>query len=374
MMKGKKTVSLILVVVMLMSLLVGCGNNTTVAEKEDVKPDAGTDAVEVSGEDGVAEENNEVNPKIKEIETILMEQLEPMPETGKGENIGVLIISLTNPFWANMKEKYEKAGEELGINVEVLSAPTEGDTISQLETLDGMAVKDYDAIVFSPIDGNNLIPGIIRANQANVPVVNLGPGVNQDALAEQDGYLDGIITVDFENQGKMVAEDMLKYMPDGGKVAIIQGLAGAGQSEGRTNGAKDVFENTEGVELVSVQPGDWDRNKAYEITTDLIQAHPDLKGIFAVNDVMALAAVEALETAGKKDGVVIYGVDFTGEAQKSIMEGGLDGSITYSPSIYTKAALLLSLKISQGQDITEKVYCPLTIVNKDNINEFDGWE
>lgn len=365
-MKGKKIISLLLVVVMLMSSLLGCADKDTsdTTNKDEAKSVASENAADI----------DKINPKIKEIETTLMSQLEPMPETGKGEKIGVLIISLTNPFWANMKEKYEKAGKELGIDVEVLSAPTEGDTISQLETLDGMTVKDYDSIILSPIDGNNLIPGIIRANQAKVPVINLGPGVKKEALAEQGGHLDGIITVNFENQGKMVAEDMLKYMPDGGKVAIIQGLAGAGQSEGRTKGAKAVFENTKGVELVSVQPGDWDRNRAYEITTDLIQANPDLKGIFACNDVMALAAVEALETAGKNDQVVVYGVDFTGEAQESIVAGGLDGSITYSPSVYTKAGLLLALKISQGQEVKDPVYCPLVIVNKDNVNEFEGWE
>jgi len=358
-MKNKKVLSFLLIVMMLVNVLLGCTvNNEETGDLEEQEV-----VVEV-----------EKNVKIKEMETILMDQLEPMPETGKGEKVGVLIISLTNPFWSNMKDKYEKAAEELGITVDVLSAPTEGDTISQLETLDGMVVKDYDSIILSPIDGNNLLPGIIRANQAKIPVINLGPGVNKDALEEQEGYLDGIITVDFENQGKMVAEDMLNYMPEGGKVAIIQGLPGAGQSEGRTKGAKEVFENNKSTKIVSIQPGDWDRNKAYEITNDLIQAHPDIKGIFACNDVMALAAVEALAAADLNDQVVVYGVDFTGEAQESINKGELDGSITYSPAVYTKAGLLLSLKISQGQEVTEPVYCPLAVVNKDNVHEFHGWE
>lgn len=367
----KKLVSLLLVFVMLGSILVGCTQ----------KDEKGAEVTDNTIEENVSEmekeeetKGEEANPKIAEMEEVLMSQLDPMPELNGGEKIGVLVISLTNPFWSNMKDKYEKAGEELGINVEVLSATTEDDTTAQLETLDGMVVKDYDAIIFSPIDGNNLIPGLIRANQANVPVINLGPGVNQDALKEQGGHLDGVITVDFVNQGRLVAEDMLRQMPEGGKVAIIQGLPGAGQSEGRTKGAREVFENTEGVELVSIQPGNWDRNTAYNIATDLIQAHPDLKGIFACNDVMALAAVEALEAAGKKDGVIIYGVDFTEEAQTAIKEGRLDGSITYSPRVYTKAALLLSLKIVQGHDIEGPVYSPLAVVNQENVYEFEGWE
>lgn len=364
----KRFVSFALALIMLTSLLAGCtSKDADTNEANNVKEVEEVDAVDKNTEE-------EGNVKIAEMEEILMSQLEPMPELNGGEKIGVLVISLTNPFWSNMKDKYEKAGEELGIDVEVLSAPTEDDTTSQLETLDGMIVKDYDAIVFSPIDGNNLIPGLLRANQANVPVINLGPGVNQEALKEQGGHLDGVITVDFENQGRMVVEDMLKQMPEGGKVAIIQGIPGAGQSEGRTKGAKEVFENTEGIELVSVQPGNWDRNTAYNIATDLIQAHPDLKGIFACNDVMALAAVEALETAGKKDGVIVYGVDFTEEAQAAIKEGRLDGSITYSPSVYTKAALLLSLKVVQGQEIEGPVYSPLAIVNQENVDDFDGWK
>lgn len=368
----KKSLAILLSLVMCFGLLSGCAtddgadvsdNNNEIEDSNDVETD-----------DNKNDENKEVNPKIKEMEDELMKQLEPLPETNKGEKIGVLIISLTNPFWANMKERYEQAGKELGIEVEVMSAPTEDDALSQLETLDGMVVKDYDSIIFSPIDENNLIPGIVRANQANIPMINLGPGVDVDALKAQGGNLEGRITVDFENQGKIVAEDMLKFMDNKGEVAIIQGLPGAGQSEGRTKGAKQVFEDAKDVEVVSVQPGDWDRNKAYNIATDLIQANPELKGIFACNDVMAIAAAEALEAAGKKEDVVVYGVDFTEEAAEAIKNGKLDGSVGYSSTVYTKAGLLLSLKIAQGQEVTEPVYSPLAVINKENINEFDGWK
>lgn len=369
-MESKRFIAMLLIAILCVSLFVGC---TPKEEAGTLESEEFTETEDTN--EAVEEETEEQeNSKIAEMEETLMSQLGSMPKLNNGEKVGVLVISLTNPYWVNMKNCYEKAGEELGINVEVLAAPTEGDTTAQLETLDGMAVKDYNAIIFSPIDQNNLIPGIIRANQANIPVINLGPGVNEDALKEQGGHLDGRITIDFENQGKIAAEDMIKYMPEGGKVAIIQGISGAGQSEGRTTGAKEVFESTEDIELVSVQPGDWDRNKAYNIATDLIQAHPDLKGIFACNDVMALAAVEALETAGKRNGVVIYGVDFTGEAQEAINEGRLDGSVTYSSAAYSKAGLLLALKIAQGQEVKEAVYSPLVVVNRDNINEFDGWE
>jgi ABC-type sugar transport system substrate-binding protein len=217
----------------------------------------------------------------------LDKQLAPLPESGQNEKVGALIISLTNPFWVNMENRYMEAAEELGIQLEVLSGTTEGDTTSQLETLMTMATKDYDAIILSPIEGTNLIPGIVQANQNEIPVINLGPGVDEEALQEAGGHLDGKITVNFEEQGEMVANDMIGRLPDGGQVAILQGLSGAGQSEGRTAGAQRVFEANDTMELVAVQPCDWDATIAYDATKDIITANPDLKGIFAVNDVMA---------------------------------------------------------------------------------------
>lgn len=121
----------------------------------------------------------------------LDKQLAPLPESGQNEKVGALIISLTNPFWVNMENRYMEAAEELGIQLEVLSGTTEGDTTSQLETLMTMATKDYDAIILSPIEGTNLIPGIVQANQNEIPVINLGPGVDEEALQEAGGHLTG---------------------------------------------------------------------------------------------------------------------------------------------------------------------------------------
>lgn len=302
----------------------------------------------------------------------LDKQLAPLPESGQNEKVGALIISLTNPFWVNMENRYMEAAEELGIQLEVLSGTTEGDTTSQLETLMTMATKDYDAIILSPIEGTNLIPGIVQANQNEIPVINLGPGVDEEALQEAGGHLDGKITVNFEEQGEMVANDMIGRLPDGGQVAILQGLSGAGQSEGRTAGAQRVFEANDTMELVAVQPCDWDATIAYDATKDIITANPDLKGIFAVNDVMALAAVEALKSEGRED-VLVYGVDFTDDAKAAIQAGEMTGSVTYSTEIYTQAGLMMAMKIAQGQELTEPVYCPLTLVTVDTVDQYEDW-
>ena len=255
----------------------------------------------------------------------------------------------------------------------VFEADAEDDTQGQLDALNTMVTMDFDAIILSPIDGTNLIPGIVAANNAEIPVINLGPGVDTEALADAGGHLDGKITVNFEEQGSTVANDMISRMKDGGEVAILAGLEGAGQSVGRTNGAKAVFESTNGVKLVAAQACDWDTAKAYEATRDLLTAHPDLKGIFSCNDNMALAAVQALQEMGNED-VLVYGVDYTTNAKKAIEDGTMMGSMTYSSAIYTKAAEEMAMLIVQGKTFDEPVYLPLTLVTQDNVADFEGWK
>ena len=310
---------------------------------------------------------------LADVEKRMNEALGELPKSGQGEKIGVLISSTSNEFWGTMKTRYEEAAKELGIEVTVFEADAEDDTQGQLDALNTMVTMDFDAIILSPIDGTNLIPGIVAANNAEIPVINLGPGVDTEALADAGGHLDGKITVNFEEQGSTVANDMISRMKDGGEVAILAGLEGAGQSVGRTNGAKAVFESTNGVKLVAAQACDWDTAKAYEATRDLLTAHPDLKGIFSCNDNMALAAVQALQEMGNEN-VSVNGVDYTTNAKKAIEDGTMMGSMTYSSAIYTKAAEEMAMLIVQGKTFDEPVYLPLTLVTQDNVADFEGWK
>ena len=322
-------------------------------------------------------EDTGLSPTVEQLytafDTAMEEQLGPMPENYGEVKVGAVIISLTNPFWANMKDYYEAAAAEYGIELDVQTGTTEGDTASQLDVLMTMADMDYDVIIVSPIDGTNLIPGIVKCNENGVKVINLGPGVDVAALEEAGGHLDATITVNFAEQGETVANDMIARLPDGGQVAIIAGLAGAGQSEGRTNGAKAVLESADGIDLVAVQNCDWDATLAYDATKALITEYPDLKGIFCCNDTMALAAVEALASENK-EGVLVYGVDFTDDARAAIEAGTMTGSMSYSSQRYTKAALQMAIMLNEGETFESNVYLPLTLVNVDNVNDLEGWK
>lgn len=361
------------------AVLTGCSGSDSATETSAQETTAAAETqteTEPVKETETAEETesaDKADQLLSDVEKRMNEALGELPKSGQGEKIGVLISSTSNEFWGTMKTRYEEAAEELGIEVTVFEADAEDDTQGQLDALNTMVTMDFDAIILSPIDGTNLIPGIVAANNAEIPVINLGPGVDTEALADAGGHLDGKITVNFEEQGSTVANDMISRMEDGGEVAILAGLEGAGQSVGRTNGAKTVFENTEGIELVATQACDWDTAKAYEATKDILTAHPDLKGIFSCNDNMALAAVQALQEMGNED-VMVYGVDYTTNAKAAIEDGTMMGSMTYSSAIYTKAAEEMAMLIVQGKTFDEPVYLPLTLVTQDNVGDFEGWK
>lgn len=329
-----------------------------------------TEIVEVAKEN--VSTKSTVDLLLEEVDTRLTEQLGVEAKPTGNEKLGILISSTANEFWKTMKTRYEEAGEELGISVKVFEAASGTDREGQLDVLNTMIGMDFDAIILSPIDGTNLIPGIVEANNKGIKIINLGPGVDEAALKDAGGHLDAKITVHFEEQGEMCAKDMIKRIGTG-EVAIIGGLEGAAQSVGRTNGAKAVFEETEGIDLVAVEPCDWDTNKAYEKTKDILTAHPDLKGIFSCNDNMAMSCIRALKEMNKED-VLVYGVDFISDAVKAIEDKEMMGTMTYSSAMYTKASEKLAVIMLSGVEFNKPIYLPLTLVTQDNIAEFDGWK
>lgn len=365
----KRTLTLLLSFAMVIALLGGCGSDAS-------SSGGGASASTPSSADSSSSANTAgddlVSQLYAEVDEALASQLGEIP-VADGEKFGALVISLTNPFWVTMKECYEAAAEELGVTIDVQTGTTEGDTQSQLDVLMTMADMDYDVILVSPIDGTNLIPGIVKCNENGVKVINLGPGVDTAALADAGGHLDGIITVNFNEQGETVANDIIARLSDGGQVAILEGLTGASQSEGRTAGATEVLEAAEGIELVASVPCDWDATLAYDATKDLLTEYPDLKAIFACNDVMALAAVEALTAEGRND-VLVYGVDFTDDARAAMKEGTMTGSMSYSSVKYTDGALKMAIAMAQGEEYTDPIYLPLTLVSVDNVNQLDNWK
>ena len=302
-------------------------------------------------------------------------QLGQVAKPGKPMRVGVVIITLSNPFWVSMKEGYQHAAKEFGIQIDVQAAPQENSVTDQLNLLENMVAKGYDVIVAHPITAQNLIPGLVKATERGIITIT-ETRTDIKAAKEAGAKVIPFDMVNFYLQGKMGAQYICQKLrkEGGGKVAIIEGLPGAPQSEARREAAKDVFNADPSIKLVSVQPGDWDRTKAYNVTTNILQANPDLKGIMAANDDMALAAIEAIEAAGKKGQVTVVGIDLISQAKEAIAQGRLAGSVAFSPFIIGEMCTRAAVAAYEGKKVPEGLHVSSILATKENIHLLSDWK
>ncbi len=288
--------------------------------------------------------------------------------------VGALLITLANPYWVTVQEGWLDTAKELGIEVDIQTGPSEDDIAGQLNTCESMVAAGYDAIVVNTITEQNLVPCIIKGSKAGIPMIDPDGRIDIKAVEEGGGKLYQGSTLDYYEQGMLGAKFIVEKLGEkGGKVAIIEGLLGSPQGEARRDGAKDTFEAAANVEIVSIQAGDWDRRKALDATTNILQANPDLAGIYCANDVMALAAYEAVAAAGKEGQVIIVGTDFIEEAKEAIKDGRLAASVAFSPYMEGMISAYFALMAINDMDISS-THIISVLVSAENVAEMEDWK
>ncbi|RGU94272.1 hypothetical protein DWW31_06685 [Clostridium sp. AF15-17LB] len=359
----KKVVSMLLCMAMVATMAVGCSSGGAKDEgKDTAKTEEKKETDEVSADTVFGKALAQVN-----------EDLAPLPEKDTGKKLAAIESTLTNSFWVTMQEGYEDTAEEYGVTIDVQATDSDTDTTGQLDILNNMLVKDYEAIAVSPLTEDCLISGIVTANQNDVKIITTGNEVNEDTLKEAGGKIDAKITVDFYNQGVMGAQYIIDKMEGKGQVAVIAGNEGATQSDARRDGAKDTFEDA-GMDVVAVEQCDFDAQKAYDAAAAILEANPDLAGIACGNDDMALGVVRALEEKGVKEDVTVVGVDFTEEAKAAIEEGTYDASVAMSPYLMGREAVIIMLKALEGQDVSKVGdSTPMAVVDAGNVGQMTDW-
>ena len=267
---------------------------------------------------------------------------EPAKTEQKAEGqaeIAIVLKTLSNPFWVEMKEGIEKEAAAQGIKVDIIAASSEEDVQEQLRLIENLLSKGYKAIGIAPLSPVNTIPAIVEANKKGIYVVNIDEKVDMEQLKKSGGSVLAFVTTDNVKVGGKGAEYIISKLPDGGEVAIIEGKSGNASGEFRKQGATEAFKADSKFKLVASQPADWDRSKALDVAANLIQKYPNLKAIYACNDTMALGAVQAVANAGKTGQIIVVGTDGAPEAKTSIDEGKLNATVAQDPAMIGATSL-----------------------------------
>jgi ribose transport system substrate-binding protein len=252
----------------------------------------------------------------------------------------------------------------VGVEVQAQGPQNEQDQLGQLSLAQNMLGQHYNALLLSPQTDSNLQPVLEDARKQNVPVVDVDDAVMPDA----EHFVGNVQS---EN-GVGAARWFIEHHPQGGKVAVIEGIAGSYAAKYRTAGFVDTLKKTGKFEVVASVPGNWDRQKSYEAASTLLDQHPDLIGFYCNNDGMALGVLEAVKSAGSLGKVAVIGTDGWSDALKSIHDGELTGTIDSFPEVTGEIAVDVAIRLISGQQLPRVVTTPQALITKDNYDHYFG--
>lgn len=281
---------------------------------------------------------------------------------GKTQKIGLSLSTLNNPFFVQIRAGAEEEAKKLGVDLTVTDA--QNDASQQANQLQNFVSGGLSSVVVNPVDSDAAGPSVRSANNADIPVIAVDRGVNK-------ADTDALVASDNVEGGELGAKALAEKLGGKGTIVILQGQAGTSASRERGAGFAAGLKAYPGIKVVAKQPADFDRTKGLDVMTNLLQAHPDIDGVFAENDEMALGAIKAL---GSKAGtsVQVVGFDGTPDGLKAVQAGTLYASVAQQPRELGRIAVQNALRAAEDKKVEETVKVPVKVVTKENVAGFTG--
>lgn len=274
--------------------------------------------------------------------------------------IGVSTLTRTNPFFNVIGETITAEAKKHGYDTVFVSG--EFDVAKQQNQVKDFIVKKVSAIVLCPCDSKAIGPAIAEANAAGIPVFTadiacLAPDVKVVSHVATDNY----------SGGKQAGTAMVEALGEaGGKVAVLDDRYHESCML-RVKGFKEVIDEhnrgrTSGkIEIVAELPGDGQKDRGYKAAEDTLQAHPELAGIFAINDPSALGARAAIEKAGKADQVKIIGFDGQIDGKQAIKDGKIYADPIQFPDRMGVMTVATIMRYLNGEEVQPEQLIPTAL-------------
>ncbi|MEU7478496.1 substrate-binding domain-containing protein [Lentzea sp. NPDC042327] len=270
--------------------------------------------------------------------------------------IGLAVSTLNNPFFVELQQGAQAMADKLGAKLTVVDAQNDAtNQVNQVQTLVTQGVK---AIILNPVDSKQSAPAAKAAEQANIPLISVDRAVEGKVAAE--------VASNNVQGGSLAAIELGRAAS--GEVAHLRGISGASASRDRGQGFEQGL-NSGNIKVVATAVADFDRAKGLNETTNLVQGNPNIKGIFAENDEMALGAIKALGARAGKD-VMVVGFDGTPDGLKAIQDGTLYATVAQQPKVLGEKAVEQAVHAAKGEAVQQVVDVEVKVITKQNVAEF----
>ena len=269
--------------------------------------------------------------------------LDKVVRSNKPFKLVLIVKTRNNPFFDPMIKAAEAEAKALGVELQVQAPEQETYKEKQFALVQQMITSGVDAILISPADSKGIVPALRQAQDKKILVINLDNRVDADTARIAGVKLSGYVGADNEEGGKLAGQAMVSVLPPNASVAIIEGIRGANNAEARKTG----FETAVKGKLVidARESADWDMNEANQKAQSILVAHPQLKGIFCANDMMAIGAIKAVLQSGKKGQISIIGYDNIPAVQAYLKTGELNATIEQHPDQMGKYGVRMAVGV-----------------------------
>lgn len=288
---------------------------------------------------------------------------------GQGEDgqvrLGVTIEDFNDVFMRFLLDELTDEAEQAG--AEVIAADGKRDPNEQLKQIENFITQGVDAIIIHVID-QTTAPRISElAREADIPLVYVNRRPGDNALMGDDVVA---VASPEEVAGRLQGEYVVEHMGTSGNVAILLGSLGSAPQIGRTAGAKEVFDQYPGIQVIREQTANFQRAEAVAVVENWLAAGDQIDAIVANNDEMALGAILVLEETGLLDEVIVTGVDATPEAKEAVKEGRLEMTVFQNAAAQGRGAVRTALDLIAGEDVENFVQIPFEPVTQENVDEY----
>jgi len=282
------------------------------------------------------------------------------------KKIAIVVSTLNNPWFVFLAQTAAAKAKALGYESKIFDS--QNNTALESDHFENAIASGYNAILFNPTDAKGSVINVKKAKDAGIPVFCMDREIDsRDAATSQilsDSY-SGCIDL-----GKLFVKALNKK----GNYVELLGIVSDDNTWNRSKGFHSVVDNYPQLRMVAQQSADFDRNKAMEVMESILQAHPDIDGVFAGNDAMAMGAWQALTAAGLAGKVKVIGFDGAEDAINSIKEGKLTATAMQFPKTIAELAATDADEYFKGKrDFPHKLPIPVDVVSAANIDKYTAY-
>ena len=241
-----------------------------------------------------------------------------------------------------------------------------GSAAKQVADVRSMIAQGVDVILLSPREEKPLIPAVMEAKKAGIPMILIDRNV--DATMATGGVdFAAFIGSDFVKEGNQAAGILTDFMKGEAKIIQLEGSTGSSPANDRASGFAAYIKDHPGMVIIASQSGDFARDKGRQVFETLYQAHPEATALYSHNDEMTMGAIAAMEAAGKVPGkdLIIATIDGTRDATQAILDGKVLVCVECNPK-FGPAAFDAIVKLGNGETLAPN------LVNVDRIFTADN--